>query len=70
MMWIYHASAPRVTCAVPVSWPEAIGNLDQAEKLGRRENGYTVTAARGLEMLEIARYQSVGRSCSGDFEKR
>jgi hypothetical protein len=21
-------------------------------------------------MLEIARYQSVGRSCSGDFEKR
>src|SRR5580765_3778530 len=44
--------------------------LDQAEKLRGRENGYSVTDAHGLEMSEIARYQSVRRPCNRDFEKR
>jgi hypothetical protein len=44
--------------------------LQQTEKIGRREDLHRVAAADGLEMLEIAGYQSVSGASDCDFEKR
>jgi hypothetical protein len=44
--------------------------LHQTEKIGRREDLPRVAAADGLEMLEIAGYQSVSGANNCDLEKR